>query len=491
MPDYLSTKDWRKLLDDKDHKTVKKTGVSDTFDEYAAASKKDDLARMASALQAVISKANEVKTAQKKFPKIVDFLENTVSAAKGEIQKLGPRLAQLEDDADDEGDGGTLGKALTKVRQITDPEKAWNFILVPGKPSAGFVVVKKTPKKANIDTAFEMRGKRGPFFQGRIYFEAGRFILETPEQPVPGSAKSAKNAALLHAEMNIKVTMRGGGVSLFDEADREPEDEGGVPTPQTDDQNQRTRDYDKMIEAFDHPVDILIKDPSVKTEGAIDGLNGRLSLLRDRIDKDAAVIPHDKTVLLKKIDTLKKSLFDASRGPSAKSAYPDKAFWQRLAEGIVRLEQSKHDDAWKRFMAKHDEVLKQWTGDSALVGPDRVEVFQNLRFALTLAENRLRERNKMDEQRDEKINPKVTQRFLALERKLDTIRKTPGLDPTQVNNLIKAFGMIRSAYEAGTLTDKSPELPKVELAVENVLKLALAKREQLAKQQGQARRWSW
>ncbi len=488
MPDYLSTKDWRKLLDDKDHKTVKKTGVSDTFDEYAAAAKKDDLARMASALQAVISKANEVKTAQKKFPKIVDFLENTVSAAKGEIQKLGPRLAQLEDDADDEGDGGTLGKALTKVRQITDPEKAWNFILVPGKPSAGFVVVKKTPKKSHIDTAFEMRGKRGPFFQGKIYFEAGRYVLETPEQPVPGSAKAAKNAALLHAEMNIKVTMRGGGVSLFDEADREPEDEGGVPTPQTDDQNQRTRDYDKMIEAFDHPVDILIKDPSVKKEGAIDGLNGRLNLLRDRIDKDPAVIPHDKTVLLGKIDTLKKSLFDAARtpAPSPKSAYPDRAYWQRLAEGIVKLDQSKHDDAWKRFLARYDDVLKQWTGDTALVDPDREEVRLNLAFALTLAENRLNQRNKLDEQRDETIDPKVTQRFLALERKLDTIRSTPGLNPQQVNTLINAFGAIRTAYEKGTLTLKSPELPKLEQAMENVLKLALAEREKRAKLQGQA-----
>jgi hypothetical protein len=229
MADHLSTKDWRSVLDTKEHKSVKKTGVSETLDDYASAKKKDDLGKMVSALQRIIEKAEEVKTKQKDYPKLVDFLTSTIRAAKTEQQKLAPRLSDLAESDDEDNEENTLGKALTKVRQL-GPDNAWNFVLVPGKPSSGFVVKKKTPRKADIEKAFEQKGKRGPFFMGRIYGEAGKFVLETEAAPIPGMAKAAKNGALLHAEMNIKILVRGGGVELDSDNDIEPIEEGEGPS---------------------------------------------------------------------------------------------------------------------------------------------------------------------------------------------------------------------------------------------------------------------
>jgi hypothetical protein len=163
MPDYLSSKDRRAVLDQREHKTVKKTGVSDTLDDDASAKKKDDLRRMVSAPERIVAKANEVKTAQSKFPKIKAFLDETVKAAKIEEQKPAPRVARLAETADTDADDSTLGKALTRVRQI-GPDNAWNFVLVPGRPSSGPVVTRKTLKKSDtdIEPIEEGEGPTGP-----------------------------------------------------------------------------------------------------------------------------------------------------------------------------------------------------------------------------------------------------------------------------------------------------------------------------------------
>ena len=104
MPDYLSKKDWRSVLDKKEHKSVKKTGVSETLEDWASALKKDDLGRMVSALERIIEKAAEVKAAQKAYPLLTDFLGKMIDAAKAEERKLAPRLAQLAEDEDEDGD---------------------------------------------------------------------------------------------------------------------------------------------------------------------------------------------------------------------------------------------------------------------------------------------------------------------------------------------------------------------------------------------------
>lgn len=488
VPDYFSTKDWRKLLDDKDHKTVKKTGVSETLEDYASALKKKDLPKQASTLQAIIAKAGEVKSAQGKFPKITAYLDKVISAAKDALQALAPELEKRSEEATDDGDDSTLAKALMRVRQIKDVDNAWNFVLVPGKPSAGLVVVRKTPKKSDLDKAFEMRGKRAPFFQGKIYFDAGRYVLETPEQPVPGSAKSVKNAAALHAEMNIKVVMRGGGVSLYDDADIEPEDESGTPQPQTDDPNARAVVYDQMLDKFDDAVDAMVKSPTVKIEGTIDGLVGRLKLLRERVSADTALIDHDRGVLEGKINDQIKRLNEAAKvAPvSAKAKYPDLAFWEKLADQIQRLDPSKHEEGWKRFMARHGEMVSQWMTDTDLTETEREEVRLVLDKALMLAGQKLNRQGQMTEAKIEDIDPKVTQRFLALERKFDIIQRTEGLDPKHVELVTRLFNDVRLSYRRGDLTTKSTDLAKAEEAMEVMAKRALAQRQTAAQQQGQA-----
>ncbi len=177
MPDFLATKDWKSVLDLKDNKTIKKTGISERLDDYASAKKKDDIGKMVSALERVVEKANDVKTAQKDKKMIVDFLTKTICAAKTEQQKLAVRL-KAKDDTDEDNEDNSLGKALVKVRQLT-VDTAWHFVLAPGKPSSGLVITKKPILKASIDKAFEMKGKRGPYFIGRSYFDQSTWLCCT------------------------------------------------------------------------------------------------------------------------------------------------------------------------------------------------------------------------------------------------------------------------------------------------------------------------
>lgn len=197
MPDYLSSKDWRSVLDAKEHKSVKKTGVSETLDDFASARKKGELGKMVSALQRIV-------------------------------------------------------------------------------------------EKADIELAFELKGKRGPFFIGRIYGEAGKFVLETEVPPVPGMAKAAENAALLHAEMNIKVLVRGGGVELDSDADMEPNEEGEGPMgPRPETNTGHVKTFEDRVNKLTDVVNRFALVPNRTVEGAADGFLGAIRVLLDQVANDS------------------------------------------------------------------------------------------------------------------------------------------------------------------------------------------------------------
>jgi hypothetical protein len=487
MPDYLSSKDWRAVLDQREHKTVKKTGVSDTLDDYASAKKKDDLGRMVSALERIVAKANEVKTAQSKFPKIKAFLDETVKAAKVEEQKLAPRVAQLAEKADTDEDDSTLGKALTRVRQI-GPDNAWNFVLVPGRPSSGLVVTRKTLKKSDTDKAFEMKGKRGPFFTGRLYGEAGKFVLDLgpDQQPVPGMAKAAKNAALLHAEMNIRILVRGAGAELDSDTDIEPIEEGEGPTgpaPLTDEGHLGA--FTARVQQVRAAAQRFAQSANAKVPGAADGIYGAISLLRQQIAADTKLGNAAKASFGADLDTIRAILDTAAAKPepAPASKYPDEAYWKTLAEGIMRLDPDKQMDAWRKYKARLIQVEDQFNADAALVDPDRTRVEQSLQRALDIGNKATGRADRLVDKGEE--SPGDAAVYLRLERKYDLIRSTAGLDPAQVKRLEDSFASLRRAFRDGQLQLDDPRVQQFERALDVMHNHALALRQEASKRKGQ------
>ncbi len=218
MPDYLSTKDWKVILAKKEHKTIKKTGISDTLDDYASAVKKDEPEKISAALVVVQNKATQVKTANRAFPIMTGYLDEMIKVAKQEKVKIDKRL-------EDEG-AGPFAKELKLIKQVTS-DNPWHFVFAPGKP-AGFVVSKKPIKKDDIEAAFKMKGQRGVYHTGDIHFDNGKYILSLEARPPAGLAKGAVNAAKLHAKMKIGVIVTGGGITIDSDTDVDPDAESRV-----------------------------------------------------------------------------------------------------------------------------------------------------------------------------------------------------------------------------------------------------------------------
>lgn len=479
MPDYLSKKDWRSVLDKKEHKAIKKTGVSELLEEWASAQKKDDLGRMVSALERVIEKAGEVKTAQKAYPLLVDFLGKMIDAAKAEERKLAPRLAQVAEDGDEEGDDSDLGKSLRKIRQLAE-DKAWNFVIVPGKPSSGFVVSKKSIKKSHMDQAFEMKGKRGPFFTGRIFGEAGKYVLDLGETPpVPGLAKAAKNAALLHAEMTIKVLVRGGGVELDGDTDIDPaEDDTGLFARRPDPQTSPEQFHDQRIAQLKQAVDRIAQTPGGTQEGAMDGIFGAASRIRSQIEGDTALDGNQSKILLGKLASVLTAANEVTKGgqPDPTKAYPDDTFWQKAAEQIVRLDESKHEDAWKRYMARLDESIDRLKKDTSLSESQRAQVEDVLDRAMKRAGNALKLATGMQTAEIEKdtkqTDPALHKRLMSLDRKVETILRA-NLPKDRTERAFQAVQALRRAFSEQKLDLVRGSIDKVEQAVDLLLKDAL------------------
>lgn len=470
LPNYLSKKDWKSVLGAKEHKNVKKTGISDVLDSWASAQKKDDLGRMVSALEAVIDKAEQVKAKQKAYPNLVDFLKKTIDAAKAEERKLAPRLAAVDDDDDGDNDGD-LGKSLRKIRQL-DIGKAWNFVLVPGKPSSGLVVNKKAIKKKQIVQAFEMKGKRGPFFTGKIFGEAGKFVLDLgDDKPPAGLAKAAKNAAKLHAEMGIKVIVRGGGVDLDDDTDIEPaDDDVGLGAAQPSQTATVVEVHEQRIAQLAAALDRIAQSTDGKVEGAMDGLIGAAANVRAKIENDEELFDQQRTALLQQLSDLisEANAVTKSGEPDPAAAYPDDAFWTKAARQIVQLDPDKHDTAWKRYMAHYDEINKRLDDDPAMTPEARGKVEATLKRALDHAERALKTATRMGETDIEEDNTELRNRLLALDRKMATIARSDVPQDRHVR-AVKLLDALRKAFGKGDIKRVSDNIDGVEQAIDQLL----------------------
>jgi hypothetical protein len=135
--------------------------------------KKDDPEKISNALAAITVKAGQVKTAQRIYPIMFHYLDDMIKEAKAKKILIDQRL---------EAEGaGPFAKELKLIKQVT-VDKPWHFVFAPGKP-AGFVVSKLPIKKDDIEAAHKMRGQKGVFHSGDIYFDQGKYILSIESRP--------------------------------------------------------------------------------------------------------------------------------------------------------------------------------------------------------------------------------------------------------------------------------------------------------------------
>src|SRR5205823_5140673 len=84
MPDYLSEGDWK--AEEKNHKKVSNTGISEPLRDYAKAKAKRDDKAQTGALTTLISKAQAAQGKHKDNVKLIAYLTKMVAAAKSEVK---------------------------------------------------------------------------------------------------------------------------------------------------------------------------------------------------------------------------------------------------------------------------------------------------------------------------------------------------------------------------------------------------------------------
>jgi hypothetical protein len=480
MPDYLRTRDWKAVLKKSENRSVKKTGISGTLDDYESALKKNDTGKMVSALERLATTAEQVKKKYKDKASIVEFLEGAIKEARTRQQALTKAL-NVEDEENDEND---LGKALGRVRQLSE-DRAWHFVLVPGKPSPGFVISKKPIKKKNLNTAFEMRGKRGVFFVGRCFFESGKYILQLEDKPVPGLAKAAKRAAQLHAEVSIKVIVRGAGVELDDDTDMDAMDDGGS-APLLDE--GRLEAFEAKIAQLAAAVDKFETSANAKKDGAADGISGAIRVIEGQIDADDLLEDGEKNALLAQLTDLRDRV-DAAAAPAPANPagkYPTLAQWEKLIEGIVRLDPSKRLDAQKKLLARLTQVRDMFRQDEDLVEPHRGEVRDVLREVMEKLRNAVEQRDALSEAGADDGNSELARRMQAIERRYDQMIKTPAVDQDRVAKVGQVFQILRKVFAAGDLDPTDNRIARVEELLENMAKQAFAHQQTDKRAEGHA-----
>lgn len=479
MPNYLLTKDWKTILDKKEHKSVKKTGISDLLDDYANAVKKDDLEKIANALAAITVKAGQVKTAQRIYPIMFHYLDDMIKEAKAKKILIDQRL---------EAEGaGPFAKELKLIKQVT-VDKPWHFVFAPGKP-AGFVVSKLPIKKDDIEAAHKMRGQKGVFHSGDIYFDQGKYILSIESRPPSGLAKGAVNAAKLHAKMKIGIIVMGGGISIDSDSDLDPDAEGpglGSQQPQQQDQTS-AQAHDQRITQLTNAVLKAGQMPGGTREGALDGLISTAERLREQITGDTTLDTQTRTQLTGRLDQIRRDIQQVTNSgtPNPLAKYVTLEQWRQQTEAINKLDPSKHSDGWERMMKQHQDMSELRDRDTTLSDQDRQTVTEVLRRALEMIGAFRKQAERLQDANTEKGDPALTKKFLALERKMETIARS-GLATEEVEKVAKVFDLLRREFRLSNFDGVARMIDRVDSAAEKVLKVALVEIQKTTARQDQA-----
>jgi hypothetical protein len=233
MSSLPSVADWKKLL--KSHPDADETApLTKAMDDYGKVAGKGEPAQLVTLLEKVIDRAKAVKKKNPKNKELVGFLDDMIGDAQKELTRASKESEEGEDEEGEAGD--QLRAQLVRVKKL-DPDQARPFVLALGQVG-GMVIARRPPiTRDHRTTAKEMRKGKGKLLVGRCSGEGGKYIFEFEEQPPGGLTKVIKKAAKTHANMEIRIKVRGGGTEIDDEADTaeltdfgtDPEDQAASP----------------------------------------------------------------------------------------------------------------------------------------------------------------------------------------------------------------------------------------------------------------------
>ena len=441
---YLDKKEWQKQLKLKEHTSIKKTGISDCLSNCEKAAKKNDKAAQVLALEKLRDKIDEVK---KKYPRIKtlnDYLDKMKKEAKVEEDNIANTLEKAAEDDELEGADSTLADALEKLRKASE-DSPHNFALAPGKPSTGLVVSRKNVKQSDIKKAMDMRGKSGTYFTGSCFYNAGKFTFDFPEQPPSGIARAIRMAARLHAELNIKVLVRGGGVEFDDEADADLDEAGEARAA-----SGGVKKYPAAT-AFD-PLIEKIKNLPQETRGpAATGLVGKINQLKSQASEDKDLSSQQRTTIIQNLDQaldkVKRATAEAPAKPEApKSKYPTIDQWSELLERCLRVDPAKRRPAVDALRKKMVDTATAVQNDDSLSDEDRKKEIAKLAQVKKLVAEGAKEYLSAAK---EAVDTGQIARLRALETEFDMARKQALLPDDIQKDVAKAIIDARKSLAGG------------------------------------------
>jgi hypothetical protein len=248
MATSMSVSEWKKrVLKNKSAEATEPVGKA--LEEYGRVKEADAPEVRIGALEKVIEAGKTAKKANLKNKDLVAYLDDLLADADKELTRTSklPRPGNGEDE-----EGEELKARLNQVKKIA-VDHAKPFVLALGQ-IAGLVIARRPPiTRDQRNVARSMRTGRGKLLEGRCYGERGKYVFELEEKPPGGLTKLIKKAAKVHAGMDIRLLVRGGGIDLDDETDlEEMTDFGSEPTaeatvPSTD-ESAETDDGDLRAE---------------------------------------------------------------------------------------------------------------------------------------------------------------------------------------------------------------------------------------------------
>jgi len=396
MPDYLSKAEWRKELKKNEHKAVKKTGISDRLDEITSANKTNDSSKKVAAYNALIKQIITVKgdPKYKNIKTLITYLNHMDGAAQagrnsvqvGEdkqgvqspadkkgpqppVDKKGaqpPAEKPAAPEAEKKGKEPPLASHLKRIHTL-DRKNAWHFCAAPGKPSSGLVVSKNAIKPDQRAEAMALRGKRGAHFTGICYGEAGKWVFELEDKPPAGLAKGIKLAAKLHADLMIKVLVRGGGVDIDDENDQDVDvaDVDAKRGPQA-----ATVAYPSAEEWTNRLKSLAALKPEQRFEVSF-GITGQAKRYLAALENDQTLSEDEKRKqkrLLETVTQKAKELGDSADAPAEapKTNYRTVDEWKKRIETIAQVDANSRHAAQKLLVEELKDAKQKVEADKSL-----------------------------------------------------------------------------------------------------------------------------
>ncbi len=441
MADYLSKKDWRTHLKLKEHKSIKKTGISDTLSPYEKALKKKDLAGQVAALEAIIAKVKEVKAKHSGVRTLTSYLDSMAKEAKTAQDKIQDELESDDGDEDDSGKGA-LAKMLDRARQ-RKVDNPFQFVIAPGKPMCGLVMHKKKIQKKHIKEAIAMRGKAGRFMQGSCYFDKGKHVFDLgPDAKAPQSlAKSIKLAAKLHAEKTIKVIVRGGGLEFDDEDDDDRAEAGEAKT-----RSGGASDYPDLAR-WTKMLDTLRKAKPADRDGVYSGIAGLAQRYKTQAAQDDALDDAEKQAqdtLLDGVLQQAGKVINPDPAPPVPTRYPSPEDWDALIEKVGRVDTAKRKAALDKVAEQIKKVRAEIAADAGLSAAGKKRETKAWKDALAKVDAAHRDLAKLATTISASGHLK---RFKALERRFDTVMKDD-LPPSTRRSLESLMDQVKTALKA-------------------------------------------